>query len=222
MLVLDLVSLYFGTPVASFITDLTLSTGSSLPTSPTQLTKVNCALCGKVVYMSPEAIQAEENRRQSIVITDSPTTPTTNSIQNSVATPSPQRSISGSWAASKFLKGFTLPSLGGVVAGATGSRSNPPTPPYSLDSATQNGSGPVTPMTATLERLSSPPLRHRFKRSFMPSAFHFPASQRIPPRPTCSPSILHNLPKIMVHYTLFAIPAGVLPDLRPPVSSGVM
>jgi hypothetical protein len=157
MLVLDLVSLYVCSPAASFITDLTLSTGSLLPTSPTQLTKVNCALCGKVVYMSPEAIQAKESRRLSIIITDSPTTPTTNSIQNSVATPSPQRSISGSWAANKFLKSVTLPSLGGVVAGSTGSRSNSPTPRYSLDSATQNGSGPVTATTATLERPSSPP-----------------------------------------------------------------
>jgi hypothetical protein len=127
-----------------------LSIGSLLPTSPTQLTKVNCTLCGKIVYMSPEVIQAEENRRQSIIITDSPTTPTPNLIRNPTITPSPQRSVPGGCAASKLLKSVTLPSLVGVVAGATGSRSNPPTPRHSLDSVTYIGSGPVTPTTVRM------------------------------------------------------------------------
>ena len=107
--------------------------------------------------LSPEAIQAEENQHQSIIVTDPPTTPTPNLIQNSTVTPSPQRSVSGGWTASKFLKGVTLPSLGGVIASATGSRSNSPTPRHSPDSATYIDSGPVTPTTAALERPSSPP-----------------------------------------------------------------
>lgn len=173
--------------------DLTLSLGSSLPTSPTQLTKVNCALCGKVVYMSPEAIQAEENKYQSTLITESPTTPTPHShpVQNSPSVPSPQRAGSGTgggWAARKYLKSVTLPSLGGIVAGANGSRSNSPRPRHSLESSVPNGSGPVTPTTATMERPSSPPpptslqtVIHAFRvplsnKSTMGSNLNLPAS----------------------------------------------
>jgi hypothetical protein len=90
------------------MTDLILSTGSSLPTSPTQLTKVNGALCGIVVSVSPKAIKPKR-ADVNLAIIDSPTTPNPNPIRNSAATHSPQRSLSGSsWAASKFFKSHLI------------------------------------------------------------------------------------------------------------------
>lgn len=125
-------------------------TTSSLPTSPTQLTKVNCSLCGKVVYMSPEAIQAEQDQAHGVIASQSPITPTPATFQTPPVAPSPQRSVSaGGWGASKFLKSVTLPSLGSVVSGSgsSGGRSNSPAPRHSLDSIPTpiSSTGPLPP-----------------------------------------------------------------------------
>jgi hypothetical protein len=57
--------------------NLNLSIGSSLLTSHTQLTKVNGALCGKVVSVSPEAIKPKRTDA-NLAIIDSSTTPNPN------------------------------------------------------------------------------------------------------------------------------------------------
>lgn len=64
-------------------------TTSSLPTSPTQLTKVNFSLCGKVVYMPPEAIQAEQDKAHGIIALKLPINPTPATFQAPSVAPSP-------------------------------------------------------------------------------------------------------------------------------------
>ena len=108
--------------------------------------------------MSPEAIQAEQDQSNGVIISQSPITPTPTTFHTPAVAPSPQRSVSGSgWGASKFLKSVTLPSLGSVVANnnTNGSRSNSPAPRHSLDSLPVN-SVPV-PTAGPVERSSSPP-----------------------------------------------------------------
>lgn len=128
--------------------------GTVLPTSPTQLTKVVCALCGKVVYMSPEAIQAEQSQYQALILSQSPTTPTPTTHQHP-QTSSPQRSNSGGgWAAAKFLKSVNLSSLSGTVTGGgSGSGSTTPISRNSLDVLPPSG----LPESLLLDRPPSPP-----------------------------------------------------------------
>lgn len=128
--------------------------GTSLPTSPTQLTKVSCALCGKVVYMSPEAIQAEQNEHHSMIISQSPTTPTPTAT-NAPPLPPRTRTDSGGtgWVASKFLKTVSLSSLSGSTNGTITPRPSTPVSRNSLDSPTVV----ATPPNAMIRPSSPPP-----------------------------------------------------------------
>ncbi|KAG8831725.1 hypothetical protein FRC18_006103 [Serendipita sp. 400] len=124
--------------------------GTSLPTSPTQLTKVTCALCGKTVYMSPEAIQAEEQHYQSQVLSQSPTTPTPTATQQPTLPSRIRTDSGGGWAAASFLKGVNLPSLGG-----SGNNSGTNTPVRRRSLNTTNANPPVS--VYPLDRPPSPP-----------------------------------------------------------------
>ena len=104
--------------------------------------------------MSPEAIQAEQNQHQSMVLSHSPTTPTPTATS---APPLPPRtrtdSGGGGWAASKFLKNVNLSSLGGSTSGPSTPRSSTPVGRNSLDSPTVV----TTPPNAIIRQPSPPP-----------------------------------------------------------------
>jgi hypothetical protein len=82
--------------------------------------------------MSPEAIQAEQHQYQSLHIGQSPTTPIPTASQTP-QTQSPQRTNSGGWAATKFLKSVNLSSLSGSTGAGSASGSTTPVTRASLD-----------------------------------------------------------------------------------------
>ncbi|KAG8817425.1 hypothetical protein FRC17_011238 [Serendipita sp. 399] len=145
----------FGSGSAAFpdiihATHLNNTTGTSLPTSPTQLTKVTCALCGKTVYMSPEAIQAEEQHYQNNIVSQSPITATPTTTQQPMLPSRSRTDSGGGWAATKFLKGVNLSSFGG-----SGSDSGTNTPVRRRSLEVPNATPPN--LIPSLDRPPSPP-----------------------------------------------------------------
>jgi hypothetical protein len=140
------------------------------------------------VTCPPRQSKPKRSRRQSIVITDSPTTPTPNSSR----TPP-----------SYLYPNVRYPAVAG--------------PPASSSKASGRRHSEVLSLVlSAADQIHRPHDTHSTPRRTVARCL----GHRLPPF-SRGHLPLRNLPRITVRHALFAIPAGVLLGLRPPVSFGV-